>query len=91
MAKKVEAEDVSESTEVELEYRGVTFTFPRNRNEWPTRAIQAFSRQKYADATELVLGAKQWDKLNEIAPKYADFFEFLNVFGELQQKECTGG
>lgn len=83
--------DVEPSAELELEFRGVTFKFPRDRNEWPTKAIQAFSRRKYADGVEQVLGETQWEILNDLAPKYKDFFEFINVFGELQDKECTGG
>lgn len=95
MPKKTEEVEVpvddTPSTDVELEFRGVTFTFPRDRDEWPTKAIQAFSKRKYADGVEQVLGSMQWDMLNDIAPKYKDFFAFIEVFGELQDKECTGG
>lgn len=96
MPKKTEVtedvvEDAEPSTDVEVEFRGVTFTFPRDRDEWPTKAIQAFSRRKYADGVEQVLGSQQWDMLNDIAPKYKEFFEFINVFGDVQDKECTGG
>lgn len=97
MAKKGETPDetpdevVEESTDVTLEFRGIKFSFQRDRNEWPTKAIQAFSKRKYADGVEQVLGVQQWELLNEIAPKYKDFFEFIEVFGELQAEECTGG
>lgn len=60
-----------------VEFRGEKFTFPTSRAEWPTRAHQAFQRSDNADGVELLLGPTQWNRLNAIAPKMRDFWEFF--------------
>jgi len=63
-----------------IEFRGQKFTIPADRGEWPTRAVQAFSRRLNVDAVELLFGPAQWDRLNRIAPTLEDFWEFFPVF-----------
>lgn len=65
-----------------IEFRKVKFRFPTSRADWPTKAFQAFQRQRHADGVELVLGPKQWARFNQIAPKISDFWEFLPLFAE---------
>lgn len=65
-----------------IEFRKTKFAFPTSRAMWPTKAFQAFQRQRHADGVELVLGPKQWELFNQIAPAIADFWEFLPLFAE---------
>lgn len=64
---------------VTIKFRDSTFHFPDSRAKWPTRAVQAFQRGKNMDGVELLLGPKQWDALNEVAPAVEDFWEFTLV------------
>lgn len=63
-----------------VEFRGQKFTFPTSRAKWPTRAHQAFQRKNNADGIELLLGPKQWDQLNTIAPSMEEFWQFFGTF-----------
>lgn len=63
-----------------IDFRGVRFTFPANRADWPTRAMQAFQKRQNADGVELLFGPAQWLVFNEMFPKLADFWEFFPQF-----------
>lgn len=76
---------------VEIPFRDQVFTLPRDREDWPTKAIVALQQKQYGAVVEQLLGPGQWDVLNAIAPKYREFMEFLTVFGDVVSKECTGG
>jgi hypothetical protein len=92
--------DVEESGEgddlVKIEFRGHVFTVPKNRDDWPTRAILEFGRARTIDdqvkGVEIILGPEQWDLLvDQIAAKAGHFDEFIVVFGNTVQAECLGG
>lgn len=75
---------------VVLEFNGHTFTFPRDQEEWPTKAIIAASRRQYDAVVEHVLGSAQWELLvGVVAPAYKQFMEFLSVFADTVARECT--
>ena len=89
MPKKT-AEAEAKSPLVELEFNGHTFTFPRDQEDWPTRAIIAASRKQYDAVVEHVLGAAQWDLLMGVAaPAYRQFMDFLTAFADIVERECT--
>lgn len=90
MAKKADIRAVEDSDPlVVIEFNGHTFTFPRDQEDWPTRAIIAASRKQYDQVVENVLGAAQWDLLmNVAAPAYKQFMEFLKVFADAVADEC---
>lgn len=75
---------------VSLEFNGHTFQFPRDQEDWPTKAIIAASRRQYDAVVEHVLGGGQWELLTSVAaPTYRQFMEFLAVFAEVVAAECT--
>lgn len=75
---------------VVVEFNGHTFSFPRDQEDWPTRAIIAASRRKFDEVVEHVLGPSQWELLMSIAaPAYKQFMEFLTVFADTVARECT--
>ena len=90
MAKKPDPEP-EVSLLVSLEFNGHTFTFPRDQENWPTRAIIAASRRQYDAVVEHVLGPGQWEVLmGAAAPTYRQFMEFLSVFADTVDRECSG-
>ncbi|MEX0687706.1 MAG: hypothetical protein WD072_03440 [Pirellulales bacterium] len=90
MAKKPDEVSAKNSPLVQLEYNGHTFTFPRDQEDWATRAIIAATRKQYDQVVEYVLGREQWDLLmNVAAPAYRQFMEFLTLFAEAVERECS--
>lgn len=88
MPKKAETE--TPDPLVEVDYNGHTFTFPREQEEWPTKAILAASRRQYDAVVEHVLGPEQWDRLLTVAaPAYKQFMEFLSLFADTVATECN--
>lgn len=90
MAKKSSTDTAPEpKILVSLEFNGHTFTFARDQEDWPTRAIIAASRRQYDAVVEHVLGPGQWESLMSIAaPTYRQFMEFLTVFADTVEREC---
>lgn len=90
MAKKSSTDTAPELNPlVSLEFNGHTFTFARDQEDWPTRAIIAASRRQYDAVVEHVLGPGQWESLMSIAaPTYRQFMEFLTVFADTVEREC---
>lgn len=87
MAKK--ADDVTDPLVV-VEFNGHSFSFPRDQEDWPTRAIIAASRRQFDAVVEHVLGPSQWDVLMTVAaPAYKQFMSFLQVFAEAVERECN--
>lgn len=87
MGKKLEPEV---SVLVAVEFNGQTFSFPRDQEDWPTRAIIAASRKQYDAVVEHVLGPTQWEVLmSAAAPSYKQFMEFLSVFADAVAAECN--
>jgi len=88
VAKKTD--DATPDPLVVIEFNGHTFSFPRDQEEWPTRAIIAASRRKFDEVVEHVLGAAQWDVLmSTAAPAYRQFMDFLKVFADTVERECS--
>ncbi|OKH70820.1 hypothetical protein EB72_24815 [Mycobacterium sp. SWH-M1] len=76
---------------VEFDFYGETFRIPKDRDEWPTTAIVAMSKMKFAEGVQEVLGPVQWQTLNRILPRYGDFVsQFIPAFGKAQQ-QCING
>lgn len=68
-----------------IELDGQSFTFPRDRDEWPTAAIVMSGRVRvgravYTDVVELLLGEEQWNRLQKLP--FRCFKEFLRLFSE---------
>lgn len=75
---------------VTLDFNGHTFTFPRDQEKWPTRAIIAATRRQYDAVVEHVLGKAQWDVLMDTAaPSYEQFMDFLKDFADVVERECN--
>lgn len=88
---KKHAEDDAVDPLVVIEFNGYTFTIPRDQEDWPTKAIIAASRRQYDAVVEHVLGTSQWQLLMDVAaPAYRQFMEFLTVFADTVDRECTG-
>lgn len=79
-SKKTNPTPPAADEQVVVKFRGQTFTCPKSRSQWPTRAHQAFQRRNNADGIELLLGPQQWERLNEVGPTMADFWEFFAEF-----------
>ena len=93
MAKKSDPDQLKPEVSllVVLEFNGHSFSFPRDQEDWPTRAIIAASRRQYDAVVEHVLGPGQWEVLmNVAAPTYRQFMEFLTVFADAVERECAG-
>lgn len=65
-----------------ITFRGKKFTFPADRGQWPTRAMQRLQRRQNVDAVEILFGPEQWDQLNELAPTLGEFWEFFALFAD---------
>lgn len=63
-----------------ITFRGEEFTFPADRAQWPTLAMQQLQRKLNADAVETLFGPEQWARLNEVAPLLGEFYEFFKLF-----------
>jgi hypothetical protein len=67
-------------TTTTITFRGARFSFPTSQADWPTLALQRFQRKENVDGVELLLGAAQWERFNEVAPAAREFWEFWGVF-----------
>lgn len=86
----------SPDKDVKVEFRGQTFTIPRDVDDWPTTAwiarLEASTSGKTLDwlrFVELLFGPAQWQKLSLAAPTRGDFVEFLDLFTPTVLKECV--
>lgn len=88
-------ETTSDSDEVMIEFRGAEFVIPRNRDDWPTRAILEFSRARSVNdqirGLEIMLGPTQWNRLvDDVASTSGQFDEFVDLFSTTVNRECIG-
>lgn len=89
--KPVDTEDKPEPIELALiKFRDKTFTIPKDMDEWPTEACLAMGQSEYVLAAKLLLGSGQWALLQSLGDKRKDIREFLVVFGNIIDKDCTG-
>lgn len=75
---------------VNIEFRGQTFTIPRDMDEWDIEACLAMGRHNYAEAAKLLLGTGQWTLLKALGSSRKNINEFLVVFGGVVKRECNG-
>jgi hypothetical protein len=90
------AEDEAPDADVKIEFRGQTFTVPRDVDDWPTTAwiarLEASTTNRTLDwlrFVELLLGPVQWQTLSLAAPTRGDFVAFLDEFTPTVTKECA--
>lgn len=87
-ASAVQAE--AEGLEVhQIEWRGHTYTIPRDVDDWPIEALEAFEYGRATAATRALLGPQQWHRfklqggrvrdLNDFAAKVAELAGFENL------------
>ena len=100
MTAKKKPEDDSTSDDkpsvkmVEIPFGGFTFTVPKDRDDWDTRAIIAFSRSRalvdQIRGIELQLGPANFALLVEkAAPTAGPFRKFTDLFFETVKNECV--
>jgi hypothetical protein len=75
---------------VNIEFRGQTFTIPRDMDEWDIEACLAMGKSNYAEAAKLLLGTGQWTLLKALGSNRKNINEFLVVFGGVVKRECNG-
>jgi hypothetical protein len=82
-----EAPDLNKAV-VTLEWRGQTFTLPKRRGRWPTRAAREFGRDNYVEAIVALIGEEAWARLEEVCPVVDDVNEFADYAGDKIKREC---
>lgn len=81
--KKSAAQREAEGDEyVVIEYEGEEFKILADQEEWPTVAVQAFSKQLMIDAIEHLLGPQQWARFITKFPKQRQFNDFGRVVAQ---------
>lgn len=90
----VEPDVVDEPVVVEITFGNYTFTVPKSRDDWNTRAIMAFTRARtmanQIDGIEQQLGPKEFKLLvDKAAPTAGLFKQFVDLFFETVGRECT--
>ncbi|QEA10783.1 tail assembly chaperone [Mycobacterium phage Weirdo19] len=83
-----EAAEALNRAVVTLEWKGQTFTLPKRRGRWPTRAAREFGRENHLGAIVALLGEEAWARLEELCPVVDDINEFANYAGEKIAAEC---
>ena len=74
---------------VTLEWRGETFTLPKRRGRWPTRAAREFGRDNYVEAIVALIGEEGWARLEKVCPVVDDVNAFADYAGEKIKTECV--
>lgn len=92
-APEPDADEPETEPVVEIPFGGHTFTVPKNRDDWNTRAIIAFgSATTYDDQIEgirLQLGEDEWSLLvDTVAPTAGLFKRFADLFFN-KVRECV--
>lgn len=64
---------------VVFEFHGFDFEVPADMDDWPTLALQAFSKDLHFDMVEHLLGPMQWAVFNSNFPKRRHFIEFAQM------------
>lgn len=68
---------------VELNFRGTTFTVPADQEEWPILAVQAFANGRNIDAVQHLLGPRQWAVYVTKNGKKRDFDAFAELIADV--------
>lgn len=53
---------------VTLEWKDQTFTLPKRRGRWPTRAAREFARENYLEAIIALIGEEAYQRLEGALP-----------------------
>lgn len=67
---------------VSLEFKGATYDIPADQEDWPLRAVQAFSKGMAIDGVEHLLGPRQWALFMKGNPTKRNFDEFSEQIAE---------
>ena len=69
---------------VTIEFNGREFSFPRDRDDWPTGAIMAAAEENGVGIIKALLGDAQWTTLMAMPWRSVreDFFPLLNAATE---------
>ena len=86
---EVDGREALNKAVVELAWKGQTFTIPKRRGRWPTRAAREFNRENYVEAIVALLGEEQWARLEELCPLVDDINEFAEYAGPKINAECV--
>ena len=73
---------------VTLEWKDQTFTLPKRRGRWPTRAAREFARENYLEAIIALIGDEAYQRLEELCPVVDDMNEFADYAGATINREC---
>lgn len=73
---------------VTLEWKDQTFTLPKRRGRWPTRAAREFARENYLEAIIALIGEEAYQRLEELCPLVDDMNEFADYAGATINREC---
>ncbi|MDM2446218.1 hypothetical protein PP556_14485 [Mycobacteroides abscessus] len=73
---------------VTLEWKDQTFTLPKRRGRWPTRAAREFARENYLEAIIALIGEEAYQRLEELCPVVDDMNEFADYAGATINREC---
>lgn len=82
-------DDATDDTLALIQFRGHTFSIPKDMDEWETEACIAMGQKSYVIAAKLLLGDGQWALLQSLGSKRKDIREFLTVFGEAIARDCV--
>ncbi len=80
-------EDLNAAT-ITLEWKDQTFTLPKRRGRWPTRAAREFARENYLEAIIALIGEDAYQRLEELCPVVDDMNEFADYAGAKIQSDC---
>ncbi|HET8581771.1 MAG TPA: hypothetical protein VFL65_00855 [Jatrophihabitans sp.] len=76
-----DTEPTAEPDVAAVEWRGRTFTFPADVEDWPAEAVEAFEQDKAMTAVHAVLGDKQWQAVRRVSGgtvrEVVELFELL--------------
>ena len=80
---------------VSIVFDEITFTVPRDADEWSTtselarvKAVSTGGLSDWLHFIEELLGPAQWNVLLLAAPKRADLYRFIKTISETVSQEC---
>ena len=74
---------------VTLEWKGQTFTLPKRRGRWPTRAVREFGRDRHLEGIAVLIGEEAYAQLEALCPLADDMNEFADYAGGMIKRECV--
>lgn len=73
---------------VTLEWGGETWTIPKRRGRWSTRAAREFGRDNYVEAIVALVGEEGWQRVEAVCPYVDDLNAFADYAGARINAEC---